>query len=483
MRAQLEFCSKRSVVAVLASGVIISMTALTGGMAPAFADPTTQPVVPTTTVGTPEPELVISEQTKTSEAETPETPPSVPVTLPTLEETVEAPPQTPAPQTHTSQTDEPQTPTQTVATTTAPVITSAAPAPRLVAPSTTEQAPATSAERSPVSAPPATPPTTPDTSSSETTTASSSPPSSALVAPALKPMSGSAATESEEDADSAAAQTPESSAVSRAARVIEQSQPQTLEAPEEDIQIAKSAKIVEVKPDPAPKQDVDALSGELNLDLNLGRRDSVNADTNAEVRLASARVWDRDVRRWSPDWVRYDEFYRPIILNPFRDPVRIVYVYENATADRVDPASGAGRPRGGRVRGVQLHRAVLATASGHRQRRRSRRRQRRGGHLLRRRLRPGVGLPLPPPPPPVLRYDNVPVLVRYSNATYEPFRVSRIVDVGDDVRFGERKVLLDGATPAWGVWTQIASGERQFEVHRTQQFPGLDAPQEASAAR
>jgi hypothetical protein len=92
---------------------------------------------------------------------------------------------------------------------------------------------------------------------------------------------------------------------------------------------------------------------------------------------------------------------------------------------------------------------------------------------------PSVGLPLPPPPPPVLRYDNVPVLVRYSHARYEPFRVRRIIDVGDDVRFGERKVLLDGATPAWGEWTQTASGERQFEVHRTQQFPGLDNPQEA----
>jgi hypothetical protein len=63
---------------------------------------------------------------------------------------------------------------------------------------------------------------------------------------------------------------------------------------------------------------------------------------------------------------------------------------------------------------------------------------------------PGIGLPLPPPPPPVLRYDNVPVLVRYSDRVYEPFRVRRIVDVGDDVQFGERKVLLDGATPACG---------------------------------
>jgi hypothetical protein len=92
---------------------------------------------------------------------------------------------------------------------------------------------------------------------------------------------------------------------------------------------------------------------------------------------------------------------------------------------------------------------------------------------------PGIGLPFPAPPPPVLRYDNVPVQVRYSHATYEPFRVGRIIDVGDDSRFGERKVLLDGATPAWGVWTQTPSGERQFEVHRTQQFPGLDDPQEA----
>ena len=67
---------------------------------------------------------------------------------------------------------------------------------------------------------------------------------------------------------------------------------------------------------------------------------------------------------------------------------------------------------------------------------------------------PAVGLPLPPPPPPVLRYDNVPVQVRYSDAVYQPFRVQRIIDVGDDTVYGERKVLLDGTTPAWGTWTQ-----------------------------
>ena len=68
--------------------------------------------------------------------------------------------------------------------------------------------------------------------------------------------------------------------------------------------------------------------------------------------------------------------------------------------------------------------------------------------------------------------------MNYSNARYEPFRVNRIVDVGDDAQFGERKVLLDGVTPAWGVWNEAPGGERAFEVHRTQQFPGLDAPAE-----
>jgi hypothetical protein len=77
-----------------------------------------------------------------------------------------------------------------------------------------------------------------------------------------------------------------------------------------------------------------------------------------------------------------------------------------------------------------------------------------------------------------MRYDNVPVLVNYSNARYEPFRVRQIVDVGDDAQFGERKVLLDGVTPAWGVWNEGPGGERAFEVHRTQQFPGLAAPAE-----
>ena len=64
MERPLELCSKRGVVAVLASGVVISLTALTGGIAPAFAQPggdsgaTTTVVAPAPEVTAPEPEVV-----------------------------------------------------------------------------------------------------------------------------------------------------------------------------------------------------------------------------------------------------------------------------------------------------------------------------------------------------------------------------------------------------------------------------------------
>ena len=193
------------------------------------------------------------------------------------------------------------------------------------------------------------------------------------------------------------------------------------------------------------------------------------------------RNWDRNVRQWDPSWVDYDDYYRPVISNPYRDPVKIIYVYQNAPRIVFIPplarivlevAQFAAYSFTAVVlntvnTAVNLVNAAVDTAVnvavgtffG-------------GGYF------PGIGLPLPPPPPPLFRYDNVPVQVRYSNQTYEPFRVQRIVDVGNDSQYGERKVLLDGVTPAWGEWTQTPSGERQFEVHRTQQFPGLDEPRE-----
>jgi hypothetical protein len=287
----------------------------------------------------------------------------------------------------------------------------------------------------------------------------------------------------------------DSSAVSKAAQQITPAKPETLTAPEQDIQLAKQSKPIEVKPEPASKQDVDFLSSSLGIssknklgpfesgfnvgsDFSVGDRDR-DRDRDHEWDFDN-KHWDKKVRQWDRNWIEYDQFYRPIIFNPFRAPVRIVYALANATRILViqplarvivDVAELAAYSFTAVVLGAanvvsdlanvaaDVVNVAVGTIFG-------------GGYL------PRAGLPFAAPPP-LLRYDNVPVQVRYSNATYDPFRVNQIVDLGDDVQYGGRKVLLDGATPAWGQWTTSPTGERQFEVHRTQQYPGLGDPQEA----
>ncbi|HUL99515.1 MAG TPA: hypothetical protein VLU24_08900 [Mycobacterium sp.] len=235
-----------------------------------------------------------------------------------------------------------------------------------------------------------------------------------------------------------------------------------LQAPKQDVELARASAPVEQRPDPAPESDVENLRnaiGFTNDDWNdAPRRDRDNYD------------WDKKVRQWDRDWVQYDDWYRPILCNPYRHSVKIVYVYlykprivlipplasvvlgaleygaYNFTALLLDPV------------GTALNIAVGAFFGG-------------GYH-------PGQYLAPPPPPPPPVTYDQVPVVVNYRHATYKPFLVRRIVDVGDDVRYGERKVLLDGVTPVWGQWSQSPDGQRLFEVHKTQRFPGLEDPQQ-----
>lgn len=265
------------------------------------------------------------------------------------------------------------------------------------------------------------------------------------------------------------------------ARPISTLKPETLQAPEADIDVAKAAPVVELKPEPAPKQDVADLAKIIKVaDFQhdnravfddrdrRGRDDRRGPDRSAPM----GRDWDDHVRQWRPDWVQYDDYYRPVICNPYRDTVRIVYQYQGAPRIVYVPPLQRVVMEVANLAAYSFTAVVLNAVNtavnvavgsffG-------------GGYY------PGVGMPPPPPPPPVLRYDNVPVQVRYSQATYEPFRVQRVVDVGPDPQYGEHKVLLDGVTPAWGDWTQNAGGERQFEVHKTQQFPGLDQPREAS---
>ncbi|MGH3678620.1 MAG: hypothetical protein ACRDU5_23335 [Mycobacterium sp.] len=485
------------------------MTALTGGVAPAFAKPDDgDPVVPTIEVEAPEaPHEVVPEERKAPDAPALVEPPSA-QEAPSLPPIAEAPPQ-PAPQVEAPpppapKADPPKAELPKVEAPKAEAPKAEAPkveAPKAEAPKV--QAPEVDAPRAPKPEAPAAPPEAvapsakpaepkQDAADSNEAPAQQGPiaeipknsepgkPSEpGAVAPAPDEPKAPAAVEGESETDGSRDD------VSKSARIAT-AEPETLQASQQDIQLAKQAKPIEVKPEPAQKQDVDLLSSAINLssntklgpfesEFNVGSDFSVGRDRDWDDRR-----WDRKVRQWDRDWIEYDEFFRPIIFNPFRAPVRIVYALANATRIlviqplarvvvnlaefAVDVAEIAAYSFTAVVlSGANLVTDLVDIAVG----------TFFGGGFV-----PRVGLPFVAPPP-LLRFDNVPVQVRYSNATYEPFRVRQIVDMGDDVRFGGRKVLLDGATPAWGQWTTSPTGERQFEVHRTQQFPGLGEPQEA----
>jgi hypothetical protein len=528
MSAQIEVCRKR-VVAVLASGVVISLTALTGGTAPAYAKPDTDPISPTTVVVPPPQEAPPQEAppqeappqvvpTKVAEAPAPPAPQKVaeaPTAPPSVESapapraieappTVELAPQTqvtpPPPAVTSAPVSPPPAPVTTASTppTSNPPTSSAVPpAPPKSPPSPAVQTPVTSIEPSvasssppskPVSAPtsataPA-PESTVATSASPVTSASSAPPSPGPVAPAPIADPAAPAVEASPAQPPSEINPPATSTVSQAAKVIDVEAPKTLQAPQEDVVLAKSSKPLEATPDPAPKDDVDALSSVINLPkrdrdgrdqdpnhVNDGAfRDDGDPFHNGGDRNGGDRNGDHHVQQWDRNWVEYDDYYRPVICNPYRDPVRIIYVYQNSPRIVIIPplarivlevAQLAAYSFTAVVTNAVNQAVDVAVGSFF------------GGGYY-----PGVGLPPPPPPPPFYRYDNVPVQVRYSQQVYQPFRVQRIVDVGDDAQYGERKVLLDGVTPAWGEWTQTPAGERQFEVHKTQQFPGLDEPRE-----
>ncbi|OBF96228.1 hypothetical protein A5790_05960 [Mycobacterium sp. 852002-51152_SCH6134967] len=475
-------------IAVVASGAVISLTALTAGLAPAVAQPDSDDVVTTVApeprVSAPEPEVTVEQPTSAPE-------PQVPAT--------QVAPQTQAPQTQAPQTQAPVVEPEPAAEPEPAPAPQPEPAPQTVAPPKTSTA-VQSAEPSTPAAEPSAP--------AERTPATSAAPRTSAAAPATKPETSEPAEPGESTASSAAiapaseTETPTSSdktvaettgneesgsdsdtptvSIENASKEIETLAPETLEAPAEDVELARNAKpVFEPEPAPAPEEDVTAFKQSVDMTLGLN---GAEASASAKVELEAKR--DRDfelvsnVRQWQPEWIEYDEFYRPVLMNPFRAPVRIVYVYDmrpriayipplsrlvleaaqfaaySFTAALLSPVVAAANVA------QAVSNIAVGTFFG-------------GGYF------PGAGLPLPPPPPPVLRYDNVPVLVNYSNARYEPFRVRQIVDVGEDRVYGGRKVLLDGATPVWGEWTQTASGERQFEVRKTQQFPGLSEPAEA----
>ena len=523
MGAAREEFLRRSMVAGIASTVVISLTALTAGVAPAAADPE---IVATTTAEAPQQS---AGEGRGGGAEAPEVEPAVTPEAP-------APTQAPAVTQAPVVTQEPvvtqapvqtQTPVETPRVTIVPETVAPKPKPEptpepkpqpTVEQPTVERPTTTSTKRpsTQVTTSPAAPATSaaapsvePSTAAPETSAAKPTERDAVPSAERSTPSSAAATATTEQSAD----QTPESTRATdtsestetgaetsaektvseetspveqQAARVTETLKPEVLEAPVADVQLASIAKPVEVNPEPAKLEELAQLSSLVGISKEEDRLREERRELREDQRQlredqrelrAEQRDWDQRVRQWSPDWVQYDEFYRPMIVNPYRDPVRIVYEYENRPRVVTIPplqrmvmyvADLAAYSFTAVV--LNTINTVVSTAVGVAV-----------GSFFGGGFIPNImniGAIAPPPPPPLFRYDNVPVQVRYSDAVYEPFRVQRIVDVGDDARYGERRVLLDGVTPAWGVWKQNAGGERQFEIHRTQQYPGLDTPRE-----
>jgi len=241
----------------------------------------------------------------------------------------------------------------------------------------------------------------------------------------------------------------------------------TLAAQPQDLKLAQEAAPVAQNPPPAPEAQVNQIR-----ELLIGPPgQGANPGPNLVAQDGVAPV-ERRVVLWQQTWVQYDEFYRPLIFNPFPDPLQVVYMLAGAPRILLIPPLGrifTEVPQPGSYNftalrlnafGIPIDVAV--------------------GNFFGGGFDPGPGLPPPPPPPPVITKTNVPVQVKYPNATYKPIRVNKVVDVGPDPIVGEHKVLLDGVAPAWGEWTQTETGERQFEVHKTQEFPGMEAPAEGS---
>ena len=232
------------------------------------------------------------------------------------------------------------------------------------------------------------------------------------------------------------------------------------------MKLAQEATPVELNPPPAPEAQVTRLK-----DLVLAPPSPEANSAPSVVQETSVAAAERRVVLWQQDWVQYDEFYRPLIFNPFPDPLQVVYLLAGVPRILVIPPLGrvvTEVPQLGSYNftalrlnafGIPIDLAV--------------------GNFFGGGFFPGPGQPPPPPPPPVITKTDVPVQVKYANAEYKPIRVKKVVDVGPDPAVGgETKVLLDGVAPAWGTWKQTETGERQFEVHKTQSFPGMEEPAE-----
>lgn len=191
-------------------------------------------------------------------------------------------------------------------------------------------------------------------------------------------------------------------------------------------------------------------------------------EMRSAVETALSSSTSLQVTQWSSSWTRYDQYYQPLITNPFPVPIQLAYVYASRPYILTIPPlaqSVLSVPRPG----VYSFTALVPNASG-------------GvadvsvGSFSGGGYVPKPGQPRPPKPPALASYADVLVRFDLAGVQYDPVVVRKVVDLGDDPETGTRRVLLDEETPAWGSWGQNDSGRREFTVTSTQSLPGLTAP-------
>lgn len=477
----------RRLTMILASVAAVSLTVVNTGGQPASAQPVTD-VYPTETAYAPTAEAP-ADTPPADEAPAFDVPTQVPTQVltpvapePPPEPTIQAPSITP-------QTQEPvETPTPTatqepVATeapsatqqpavtqsTQAPEAATTAPLPQTTSEPASETAPApTQASPTPKptgTEPMPTPTAEPTTQVRATTTVATT----ETTAPSGSSTPQEESTQTTSDVAPAGGSTASSGVTQSAelaADVTQTPEPQRLAASPQDIKTAQAAPPIKEDPPPAPLAEINRLR-----DLVLPAADQgANGPANVAADAAPA-AGELRVLQWQPDWVQYDQYFRPLIFNPYPEPLRVVYDVAGLPRILIIPPFGRivteVRDLGSyNFTALRLNPlgAPIDVAVGN---------FFGGGYF------PGPGLPPPPPPPPVRTLTDVPVQVKYTSATYRPIVVRKLVDVGPDPAVGgAHKVLLDGVTPAWGEWKQNANGVPQFEVHQTQSFPGMEAPAE-----
>lgn len=228
-------------------------------------------------------------------------------------------------------------------------------------------------------------------------------------------------------------------------------------APQQDVDAALGATPTQVDPEPAPAAEVDEM------------REFIESELSSTTTVTETS-WSRTVSQWDSEWVSYDTYYRPIIVNPYQTPLQLVYWYGDVSRIvTIDPLQRVVLqvPDPGvysftaltRNNAGQISNVSAGSFSG-------------GGYV------PRPGQPPPAKPAPLNTFQNVLVQMHYAQGDSHPFRVKELTDLGDDPSVGAHKVLLDSETPAWGQWSTTSGGERLFQITKTQLLPGLTAPSE-----